>query len=527
MADLNISKRESSCVNTFRSSNQNDEEQNPNQPAIILVTPKKKSLSKKKRKRSSKRISSSNSDQIKKLHLNESSRTNSISESINNNNNQNNSENTEIDDQHKKRQDIEQTYKKDLVSIPEAPALEKLKKTNLYEFYINNPKLNKQDLFFKNNKISTTKYNIFTFLPKALLYQFMRLANVYFVFIAVIQSIPVISPLGPASAIAPLVFVLAVSLIREGMEDCHRAKLDKEQNSDLIITYRNDHWEKIQSGELEMGEIVKVKNEGIFPADLLLVDSNLKDGICFIETGTLDGEKTLKIKNSPSFTRGKFVKREECSNNLLTKKNTDYVKDDKNCKRVSFQTMKSNCKIMYGNENEIIQEEQNCQKCSNENVEKIFIEGTIQCDNPNPALYMLNGKTNMRINGIGCEFGLDAKNLLLKGARLKNTNWIIGIVIYTGHNCKIMKNAKDSIVKMSSVEKLLNKLLILILIVQIILSILSAIFPRLTVSSSTSLVVPGISVTIARSLPAIIFKREDFPTFGLPKITVFIPSSIY
>ena len=478
MTELNISKRESSRVNTFRSSNQNDDEQIQNH-AIILVTPKKKNH-KKKRKRSSKRISSSNSDQIKKLNLNENSRTNSFAESINNNQN---SENTEIEDQFHKRKDIEQTYKKDLVSIPEAPNLEKLKKSNLYEFYINNSQLNITELFFKNNHISTTKYNIFTFLPKALLYQFMRFANVYFVFIAIIQSIPIISPLGPMSAILPLIFVLAVSLIREGIEDCQRAKLDKEQNSDLIITYRNNHWEKIPSGELEMGEIVKVKNEGIFPADLLLLDSNLKDGICFIETGTLDGEKTLKIKFAPSFSRGKFIKNYDCCNNLLTKKNTDFVQinnkcEDENFKKIPFQNIKNNNKVLYNKNKEcdIIHEEENLQKSFNENVDKIFIEGTIQCDNPNPSLYMLNGKTNMRINGIGCEFGLDAKNLLLKGARLKNTDWIIGIVIYTGHNCKIMKNAKDSIVKMSSVEKLLNKLLILILIVQIILSILSAIF---------------------------------------------------
>ena len=105
----------------------------------------------------------------------------------------------------------------------------------------------------------------------------------------------------------------------------------------------------------------------------------------------------------------------------------------------------------------------------------INITGIIQCDLPNPSLYTLNGKANMRLNGIGNEFPLDAKNLLLKGAKLKNTDWIIGIVIYTGHNCKLMKNAKDPILKLSSVETLLNKLLVGILFLQIILSIISCI----------------------------------------------------
>jgi len=194
-----------------------------------------------------------------------------------------------------------------LEPIMEAPPLEKIiKREDLYEFYINDPEKNTVELFFKNNKISTTKYNAFTFLPKALLYQFIRLANVYFVFMAVLQSISLISPLSPTTAIAPLVFVLAVSLIREAVEDLKRRKLDNEQNSNEVETYINGTWMKIQSGNLQMGEIVRVKKDGVFPSDLLLIDSNLKDGICFIETGTLDGEKTLKIKNAPNFTKGKF-----------------------------------------------------------------------------------------------------------------------------------------------------------------------------------------------------------------------------
>ena len=73
----------------------------------------------------------------------------------------------------------------------------------------------------------------------------------------------------------------------------------------------------------------------------------------------------------------------------------------------------------------------------NNQYNSITIKGIIQCDLPNPSLYTLNGKANMRLNGLGNEFPLDAKNLLLKGAKLRNTEWIIGIVIYTGHNCKL------------------------------------------------------------------------------------------
>lgn len=58
----------------------------------------------------------------------------------------------------------------------------------------------------------------------------MRLANIYFLVIAILQSISIISPLNPATAWAPLAFVLAISMIREGYEDFQRYKSDKEMN---------------------------------------------------------------------------------------------------------------------------------------------------------------------------------------------------------------------------------------------------------------------------------------------------------
>ena len=297
---------------------------------------------------------------------------------------------------------------------------------NLYKFYINDTPKNLQNYHHKDNKIDTTKYNIITFLPKALLIQFVRLANIYFLISAILQCIPAISPLSPASAVVPIIIVLSVSIIREGIEDCNRAKLDKEQNSELTSAYINGKWENTTSGKLNIGEIVEVLQEEPFPADLILLDSDLPDGICYIETGTLDGEKTLKQKEAPKETKGKF------------------------------------------NENE-------------EKSKQFELSGNAIADHPNPELYQLNGKMHLTFttnNSNGKEdynIPLDAKQLLLKGAKLKNTRWIIGIVVYTGHNCKLMKNAKEPKTKFSSVETLMNKGLVIIFIVQAILCLLSAI----------------------------------------------------
>ena len=85
---------------------------------------------------------------------------------------------------------------------------------NTYQFFINDVDKNISTYNFKNNKIDTTKYNIITFIPKALLLQFVRLANIYFLVCAILQCIPLISPLTPATAVVPLVIVLSVSIIR-------------------------------------------------------------------------------------------------------------------------------------------------------------------------------------------------------------------------------------------------------------------------------------------------------------------------
>ena len=300
-----------------------------------------------------------------------------------------------------------------------------------YQFYVNDTNNNISTYNFKNNKISTTKYNIITFIPKALLLQFVRLANIYFLVCAILQCIPIISPLTPATAVVPLVIVLSVSIIREGIEDYSRAKLDNQQNNEKTTVYRYGNWEKSTSGTLYVGEIVEVLQDETFPADLILIDSELPGGICFIETGTLDGEKTLKQKEAPRNTREKF-------------------------------------------------------KENNEKINRFNISGEVHTDFPNPALYQLNGNmklkfktnitnTNENPDGEIHEIPLDAKQLLLKGAKLKNTKWVIGIVVYTGHNCKLMKNAKDPISKFSSVESLMNSGLIIIFLVQFVLCCVSII----------------------------------------------------
>ncbi len=66
----------------------------------------------------------------------------------------------------------------------------------------------------------------------------------------------------------------------------------------------------------------------------------------------------------------------------------------------------------------------------------IFI-GECVSEQPNSELYVYTGKITI------CEenFALNANQLLLKGASLKNTDWVVAFVVFTGSDTKLMQNS--------------------------------------------------------------------------------------
>lgn len=97
------------------------------------------------------------------------------------------------------------------------------------------PPVNKSDQHpngkFCNNKICTTKYTPFSFLPKNLFEQFHRFANLYFISIVLLNWIPTISAFGKEIAMLPVMFVLGVTAIKDLFEDRRRYKSDKRINN--------------------------------------------------------------------------------------------------------------------------------------------------------------------------------------------------------------------------------------------------------------------------------------------------------
>ncbi|KAJ1295753.1 hypothetical protein BS78_01G247000 [Paspalum vaginatum] len=249
---------------------------------------------------------------------------------------------------------------------------------------------------YKGNSVSTTKYSILTFLPKGLFEQFRRVANLYFLMISILSTTP-ISPVHPVTNVVPLSLVLLVSLIKEAFEDWKRFQNDMSINNAHVDVLQGQHWESTPWKRLQVGDIVRIKQDGYFPADLLFLSSTNPDGVCYIETANLDGETNLKIRKA-------------------LEKTWDYVIPEKASE----------------------------------------FKGEVQCEQPNNSLYTFTGNLIVDKQTIP----LSPNQLLLRGCSLRNTEYIVGAVIFTGHETKVMMNSMNVPSKRSTLEKKLDKLIL-------------------------------------------------------------------
>lgn len=263
-----------------------------------------------------------------------------------------------------------------------------------------------------------------------------------------------------------------------------RHKDDKQENKRKVEILQNDGTFKTKSCEdIRVGEIVRVRDRQRFPADLLLISSakGHKAPYCYVETSNIDGETNLKLKQSP-----------EGFNSLPSFDSVD---------RESLL-----CTI----------EHDRASVSFNEYKKRMSKEVVIKSDPPNGHLDTWGGAiTNLQVPNMrdsndndGDEKAEDDKlfandfrdilydkrnvnlsfdNLLLRGSELRNSDWIYGLVIYTGFNCKIFMNNKSRSaqrIKRSSVEKTMNRFIFYMAGAQVVLCLLCAILSGIWTSKN-------------------------------------------
>lgn len=102
--------------------------------------------------------------------------------------------------------------------------------------------------------------------------------------------------------------------------------------------------------------------------------------------------------------------------------------------------------------------------------------GYVECENPNDMLYKFEGTMGLGGDKKDTLVSLATDQLLLRGSSLRNTEYIYGLVVFTGHETKIMKNSVGARAKFSRLEKATNIYILLIVVIQLIMSLVAATF---------------------------------------------------
>ncbi|XP_029669942.1 phospholipid-transporting ATPase ID, partial [Formica exsecta] len=261
----------------------------------------------------------------------------------------------------------------------------------------NNREYNSQ-FNYANNYIKTSKYSVLTFLPLNLFEQFQRLANFYFLCLLVLQMIPAISSLTPITTAIPLIGVLTLTAVKDAYDDFQRHSNDSQVNNRKSRTLRGTNLREEKWSQVQVGDVIRMENDQFVAADVLLLSTSEPNGLCYIETAELDGETNLKSRH---------------------------------CLPETAEMMDNH---------ELIGQ----------------FDGEIVCETPNNLLNKFDGTLTWR----GQKYALDNDKIILRGCVLRNTQWCYGMVIFAGKDTKLMQNSGKTKFKRTSIDRLLNLLII-------------------------------------------------------------------
>ncbi|VEL29025.1 unnamed protein product, partial [Protopolystoma xenopodis] len=223
-------------------------------------------------------------------------------------------------------------------------------------------------------------------------------------------------------------------MIKDAIDDILRHRADAELNSSscLKLNKVSDQsliWKNVRCDKILVGDIICCRAEEEFPCDLLALSSSENNGLVQVTTANLDGETNIKKFFSHSSTQS-----------LLS----DFIGED----------MTTEC-------------------AATSTVDKIPIAEII-CQHPVDDLSTFEGRIRLYSGNSEnfSEESLSIDNLLLRGARLKHTKYVVGLVVYTGRDTKLSLNSKEVKRKFSSIEGRLNEALLFFIFILIILLII-------------------------------------------------------
>lgn len=301
---------------------------------------------------------------------------------------------------------------------------------------------------YGDNAVISSKYNWYNMLPKAVFDQFRRVSNFYFLIVAAISFIPNISPSSPITTTLPLLVVIGFGLARDLYEDFQRKRADAKSNNHSVIIHKrssatssklqhprtltdNDCLNFLASSKLAKSDYNIIRSRDIAVGDIIV----LRDGVHIPADAV--------VLHSAHASGECFV-------------STANLDGESNLKRRV---------ALPGGRDEPL-------------------AATVTMSAPNPSLYQIEGTLSRPCSSVS--YPLDDRNLLLRGAVIRNTPYVHALAVYTGSDTKLALNMRNPPSKLGGVERTMNKVVIALFGALILLTVITAVVAGLWQSSRGS-----------------------------------------
>uniref|UniRef100_A0A0K0F2K1 Probable phospholipid-transporting ATPase VA (inferred by orthology to a human protein) n=1 Tax=Strongyloides venezuelensis TaxID=75913 RepID=A0A0K0F2K1_STRVS len=292
---------------------------------------------------------------------------------------------------------------------------------------------------YANNKISTTKYPSLILFPfQNLLLQLKIYANIYFLFAATLNTIPLLEAYSGWKAFLPIGIIMVFESMKDFFEDYRRRKNDNKVNKALVYVFDGSkkRFRKMEWENVLVGDFIHLSINETIPADILLMRSSDVEGTVYVETSNLDGESNLKEKK-----------------------------------------VLGSC-IEYCGETEHV-------------FNPSFLNISIFCSQPDKDLNKISGKVLYSQEKFDV---IKRENVIYRGCQIKNTTFIEGIVLYTGKDTKALLNNGIVKHKRSSLDSSTNKYTLICIGILVCMCTFETIFSIVFQSEYSRKQQPGLDV---------------------------------
>ncbi|KAK2943041.1 ion-transporting P-type ATPase [Blattamonas nauphoetae] len=265
------------------------------------------------------------------------------------------------------------------------------------------------------------------------------------------------------NSLLPFVFIIVVTMIKDGLEDILRHITDSATNSKPVSVFTDGQFSERQSRNIFVGDLIYVSQDEEIPADIIVLATSGAEGVCYVNTMNLDGEANLKTKRA-NLSLNSFITKTHQENSLeplQVSHHSLYLTTTQTDPSSVQQEMVSDTPISE------IQFQREWKSTVHQ------IEGNVTCQGPSRSLVDFAGRIEITSPSDFGTIPVDDNQLLLKGCTLKNTEAVVGLVVFTGTESKIQLNSQGAKAKMSRLEWRLNVMVIIIFFVNIVFVIIT------------------------------------------------------